>query len=79
MKAILSSTVAMLLSDQLDGAGVEITIKDPMRECFGSMSEGLRLLADSVHGEDAVQRVKFNPGHPRNNNGAKITRGGYRR
>ena len=34
------------------------------------------LVGDEV--DDAVSRNKFNPRHPRNNNGGHITRGGYR-
>tara|TARA_R110000851_G_scaffold298549_1_gene454022 strand:- start:464 stop:700 length:237 start_codon:yes stop_codon:yes gene_type:complete len=71
----VSAALSLLIGKELEGAGVEIVLHAPEPYPFA----GLDLLSDGLHGADAVERVKHNPRHPRNNNGGHITRGGYGR
>ena len=70
----VSAALSLMIGKELDGSGVEIVFRDPEPYPFPSLD----LLSD-VFGDDAVERVKHNPRHPRNNNGGHITRSGYRR
>jgi hypothetical protein len=74
----VSSALALALSDALEDEDIVLFIKAPEREY--KIEEFVLCDADyKPFAKDAVDRVKHNPRHPRNNNGANITRGGYRR
>ena len=82
-KAMLATTsLPMLVANVIEGIGdyhigTCVDIHDGL---VGDIAKSLAVhVASNIHepiGGDAVERVKHNPRHPRNNNGGHITRGG---
>ena len=82
-KAILATTsLPMLVANAIE------EIEDYHIGLFANIRAELKVViaeslavhvVSNIHepiGDDAVERVKYNPRHPRNNNGGHITRGG---